>query len=154
MQDSISQRLLQRVAEAEPIRSKLRELKGRSGQVRFSHVTEAAQSLLVAALASEIPRTLWIVCPTVRTQETFYETLLNWQSDALFLPEAEFAAVENILPDPEITAERLALLSRILSERGPHIIVVTRASLDQPAHRLRALKSAALRIKKGSNQTM
>src|SRR5207244_7121152 len=51
--------------------------------------------------------TIWVICPTVRTQELFFESLSNWNSNASFLPEAELAAVENILPDPEIAAERL-----------------------------------------------
>ena len=57
------------------------------------------------------------MCPNVRSQELLYESLLNWLPGALFLPEAEFAAVENILPDPEIAAERLALLSRVQREK-------------------------------------
>src|SRR5205085_1595684 len=77
--------------------------------VVFSHVTEAAQAFLVAAIAEQIRKTFWVVCPNVRSQELLYESLLNWAPDALFLPEAEFAAVENILPDPELGAERLAL---------------------------------------------
>ena len=117
-------------------------------------MTRLAAFLLVATVAAHIPRTLWVVCPTVRAQETLYETLLNWIPGALFLPEAEFAAVENILPDPEITAERLALLDRVSREPGPHLIVATRASLDQPAPKLRALRSAALRIKRGARQPM
>ena len=39
--------------------------------------------------------------------------MLNWEPDALFLPEAELAAVENVLPDPEIAAERLELLMQV-----------------------------------------
>ena len=84
----------------------------------FSHVIEPAQALLVAAIASELRHTLWIVCSSVRSQELLHESLLNWLPDALLLPEAEFAAVENILPDPEIAAERLALLTRVERERA------------------------------------
>ena len=68
-----------------------------------------------------------MLCPNVRSQELLYESLLNWEPTALFLPEAEFAAVENILPDPELAAERLALLNRVQREKGPHLIVATRA---------------------------
>ena len=142
------------MVHAEPLARQLGALTENAWPVRFSHVAESAQPLLVATLARTIRRTLWIVCPTVRAQEILYETLLNWLPHALFLPEAEFAAVENILPDPEIAAERLALLSRVAREPGPHLIVATRASLDQPAPNLRALKSAALRIKRGARQKM
>src|SRR5438045_4167258 len=120
----------------------------------FSHVTEAAQAFLVAAIAGEISKTLWVSCPSVRSQELLYETLLNWQPNALFLPEAEFAAVENILPDPEIAAERLALLSRLQREKGPHLIVATRAALDQPAPKPAALHAAVLVLRRGKQHPL
>ncbi len=154
MQNSVGDRILERVAGAAAIAPQLAALAQKAWPVRFSHVTAPAQSLLVATIALQSDNTLWVVCPTVRAQETLYESLVNWKPGALFLPEAEFAAVENILPDPEIAAERLALLSRVSRETGPHLIVATRASLGQPAPKLRALKSAALRIKRGAHQTM
>ncbi len=146
--------LLARVVTADPIVGKLRSAESGIWPVRLSHVTEPAQPLLVAALALEIGKTLWIICPTVRAQELFYETLLNWVPNALFLPEIEFAAVENILPDPEIAAERLALLSRVSRETGPHFIVATRAALDQSAPKKSALDSAVLRLKCGAGETL
>ena len=125
---------------AAPIAAQLSAIRARQFPVAFSHVAEGAQPFLVAALAREIRATLWIICPTVRAQELFYESLANWLPQALFLPEAEFAAVENILPDPEISAERLAILSRVSREAGPHLVVTTRAALDQPAPKLRRCK--------------
>jgi transcription-repair coupling factor (superfamily II helicase) len=83
-----------------------------------------------------------------------YESLLNWQPDALFLPEAEFAAVENVLPDPEIVAERLAVLMQIGSRTGPHVIVATRASLDQVAPAHGVLKSALVQFRRGATAPM
>ncbi|HEX8078412.1 MAG TPA: transcription-repair coupling factor, partial [Chthoniobacterales bacterium] len=103
----------------------------------------------MAALAGAIPQTLWVLCPNVRSQELLYESLLNWEPDALFLPEAEIAAVENILPDPEIAAERLALLSRVQREKKQHLVVATRAALDQPAPAPAALKAAVLILRRG-----
>src|SRR5205807_1757611 len=94
-------------------------------------------------------KTLWVSCPSVRSQELLYETLLNWQPNALFLPEAEIAAVENILPDPEIAAERLALLTRVQREKGPHLVIATRAALDQPAPTPAALNAAILVLRRG-----
>src|SRR5213079_2121530 len=88
------------------------------------------------------------------SQELFYESLLNWQPDALFLPEAELAAVENVLPDPEIAAERLALLTEIERGTGPRIIVATRASLDQPAPKRGTLQSAVTQLRRGTTLEM
>jgi transcription-repair coupling factor (superfamily II helicase) len=136
-------------ADPESISQKIREIADGVRPVAFSHVTEAAQAFLVAAIAGEIPKTLWVLCPSVRSQELLYETLLNWEPNALFLPEAEIAAVENILPDPEIAAERLALLTRVQREKGPHLIVATRAALDQPAPTPAALDAAVLILRRG-----
>jgi transcription-repair coupling factor (superfamily II helicase) len=136
-------------AHTESISLKIREIAEGVRPVPFSHVTEAAQAFLVSALANEIPKTLWVLCPSVRSQESLYETLLNWHPNALFLPEAEIAAVENILPDPEIAAERLALLSRVQREKSPHIIVATRAALDQSAPAPAALHAAVLVLRRG-----
>ncbi|MBA3272485.1 MAG: transcription-repair coupling factor, partial [Chthoniobacterales bacterium] len=154
MQNTTSGKLLARIADAPPIAAKLRALEAGERPVAFSHVIESAQPFLAAAIASRVEQTVWIICPTVRTQELLFESLLNWAPHALFLPEAEFAAVENILPDPEITAERLALLSRVSREAGPHLVVTTKAALDQPAPKLTVLKSATLRLKRGSRKPL
>ena len=142
------------VVAAESISRKLRAIEKGGRGVAFSHVTEAAQAFLVAVIAEQIRKTFWVVCPNVRSQELLYESLLNWAPDALFLPEAEFAAVENILPDPELAAERLALLNRIQREKGPHLIIATRASLDQAAPEPAALRAAVLSLRRGANEPM
>src|SRR5260370_624442 len=71
-----------------------------------------------------------------------------------FLPETEFAAVENVLPDPEIVAERLALLGNLDKDRGASVIVATRASLDQRAPKRGTLPSAALQLQRGASVEM
>src|SRR5438445_11470349 len=97
---------------------------------------------------------MWILCPSVHSQELLYDSLLNWQPDAQFLPEAELAAVENILPDPEIAAERLALLSLVERGAGARVIVATRASLDQPAPKRGELQSASLHLERANSTPM
>jgi transcription-repair coupling factor (superfamily II helicase) len=154
VEDSSGTSLPSIVTHAESISQKLREIEQGVGRVAFSHVTEAAQPFLVAAIAKEIRKTFWVLCPNVRSQELLYESLLNWLPDPLFLPEAEFAAVENILPDPEIAAERLALLNRLQREKGPHVIIATRAALDQAAPNPAALNSALLALRRGKRQPM
>ena len=151
---SIHNELLALAASAEPIAKKLRQIDQGIRPVAFSHVIEAAQSFLVATIARKIDRTFWILCPSVRTQELLYESLVNWLPDAQFLPEAEFAAVENILPDPEIAAERLALLSLVERETGSQVIVATRASLDQAAPKPGTLQSASMQLKQGKSAGM
>jgi len=146
--------LLTLVARSEPIAAKLRQIENRTWPVAFSHIVDSAQAFLVATIARNIDKTIWVFCPSVHSQELLHESLLNWQPDALFFPEAEFAAVENILPDPEIAAERLALLSLLERNAGTHVIVATRASLDQAAPKPGALISASIQLRRGTTEKM
>lgn len=160
MKKPIGAELLERVAASEPIAHKLDAIAKAVWPVKFSHVIEPAQPFLAAVIAHGFRRThdfqhrtkstIWILCPSVHSQELFYESLVNWQPDALFLPEAEFSAVENVLPDPEIAAERLALLTEIERDGRPRIVVATRASLDQSAPKRGTLQSAVTQFTRGA----
>ncbi|HEX4638776.1 MAG TPA: transcription-repair coupling factor [Chthoniobacterales bacterium] len=160
MEKPQANQLLERVAQSEPVARKLAQIGTQRAPVKFSHVIPPAQAFLSAVIAHSLHRqdsdaaNLWILCPTVRAQDSLFETILNWLPNAQFLPEAEFAAVENILPDPEIAAERLALLAKIDAGSGQQIIVTTRASLDQPAPARGAVSSATLTLKRGASSTM
>jgi len=135
VEQATHENLLKRVAQTEPIAHKLDQVAKQRAPGKFSHVIAPAQAFLSAVIARHAQKTVWILCPSVRAQDSLYETILNWLPNAQFLPEAEFAAVENVLPDPEIAAERLALLAKIESESGPHVIVTTRANeLLEPVH--------------------
>src|SRR5215469_8573317 len=133
--------------------------------VRFSHVIQPAQPFLAAVIAYKRHRpqadnrrsshsTIWILCPSVHSQEMFYESLLNWQPDALFLPEAELTGIESVLPDPEIAAERLALFLQIERDPGPRVIVATRGGLDQAAPKPGSIKSAIVQLRRGATAEM
>ncbi len=153
MADSLGAELLGAVAQSAPIAERLRALRQGQRPVAFSHVIESAQAFLVAVLTRELRATLWIICPNVRRQELLHESLVNWWPDALFLPEVEVFAAESILPDQEIAAERLSLLSR-LEGKGRHVIVATRASLAQAAPPRDALRAAALRLQRGASERL
>src|SRR6516225_2335043 len=84
----------------------------------------------------------------------FYESLLNWQPDALFLPEAGLTGIENVLPDPEIAAEQLALFLQIERDSGPRVIVATRAGLEQAAPKRGTLESAVVQLRRGATAPM
>src|SRR5437870_5179209 len=142
------------VAASEPTARKLRAIERGQWPIQFSHVIQPAQAFLVATIARKIDETIWVLCPSVHSQELLYESLLNWYPTALFLPEAEFAAVENVLPDPEIAAERLALLTQIERKSGPHLIVATHQSLNHAAPRRGALQSAIVQLQRGANEKM
>src|SRR5205814_10375039 len=165
VEKSIGKQLLEIVAATEPIGRKLLALQEAQWPVRFSLVIQPAQPFLAAVIAHAYHRrptrdrrsadsTIWILCPSVHSQELFYESLLNWRSDVLFLPEAEFAAAENVLPDPEIVAERLAVLMQIGRGTGPRAIVATRASLEQAAPGRYTLHSAFTQLRRGATGQM
>ena len=154
MKRQIRDELPETVAASQPIAGKLRAIERAQWPVQFSHVIQPAQAFLVATIARKIDETIWVLCPSVHSQESLYESLLNWYPTALFLPEAEFAAIENVLPDPEIAAERLALLTQIERKSGPHLIVATRQSLDHAAPRRGALQSAIVQLQRRANEKM
>jgi transcription-repair coupling factor (superfamily II helicase) len=165
VEKSIRTELLECVAASEPIARKLAAIREARWPVQFSHVIEPAQPFLAAVIAyawhrlpaddrQDVDSMIWVLCPSVHSQEIFYESLLNWQPDALFLPEAELAAVENVLPDPEIAAERLALLMEIERATGLRVIVATRTGLDQPVPKRGTLHSAVIQLRRGANAKM
>jgi transcription-repair coupling factor (superfamily II helicase) len=150
-----SAELLERVAASEPIAQKLEAIQRAEWPVRFSHVIQPSQPFLAAVIANaNHSRPIWILCPSVHSQEVFYESLLNWQPDALFMPEAELTGIENVLPDPEIAAERLALFLQIERDTESRIIVATRAGLDQPAPKRGNLESAIVQLRRGATKRM
>ena len=160
-----SAELLERVATSKPIARKLEAIQRSQWPVRFSHVIQTGQPFLAAVLANAhhgrrtdkrqaADSAIWVLCPSVHSQEVFYESLLNWQPDALFLPEAQLTGIENVLPDPEITAERLALFLQIERDTGPRIIVATRAGLDQAAPKRGSLESAIVQLQRGATAKM
>jgi transcription-repair coupling factor (superfamily II helicase) len=150
-----SAELLERVAASKRIAQKLAAIRRAEWPVQFSHAIQPAQPFLAAVIANaNHSRPIWILCPSVHSQEVCYESLLNWHHNALFLPEAELTGIENVLPDPEIAAERLALFIEIERSPGPRIIVATRASLDQPAPKRGSLESAVVQLRRGANTKM
>jgi transcription-repair coupling factor (superfamily II helicase) len=110
--------VLEQLREAAPVRERLHAL-AHGGTVAFEHVTEPAQAFVAAIIAGAARQRCWIVCENARAQETVFNELLNWFPDAAFFPEKEIALGENMLPDPEIAAERLSLL-QALGEHKSH----------------------------------
>ena len=157
--------LLERVAASEAIARRFEVIQQAQWPVRFSHVIQPGQPFLAAVIAhayhglrihkpQAADSTIWVLCPSVHSQEVFYESLLNWQPDALFLPEAELTGIENVLPDPEIAAERLALFLQIERDAGLRVIVATRAGLDQAAPKRGNLESAVVQLRRGATAEM
>jgi transcription-repair coupling factor (superfamily II helicase) len=140
---------LEQIAAAPLLAAKLARV--RAGEaMSFEHVFSAAQPFLAALVAQQAKARVWIVCPTVRLQETMHNELLQWFPDALFFPEVDRAQVEGALPDPESVAERLGIIQRLTSAKGRQVVVLTRASLEDEVPTAAALKQLEIRLRRGT----
>src|SRR3982075_3573070 len=119
--------------------------------IQFEHVVEAAQSFVAACVVREHPsRTCWLICPDTRRQEEICNELLNWEIGAQFFPELELPAVEGAVPDPELVAERLALLQQIANGKRM-VVVVTRSVLESPVMSPDQLLNQTLTLQRGDS---
>jgi transcription-repair coupling factor (superfamily II helicase) len=115
----------------------------------FEHVVEAAQSFVAACVVQQYPsRTCWVVCPDTRRQEEICNGLLNWKVPALFFPELELPAIEEAVPDPELMAERLALLQLVATGKRT-ILVVNRTVLESEVVGPDQLLNQTLTLRRG-----
>src|SRR5258708_3495647 len=112
------QRPLTNVVEAVRQSPEFRQKFEEKPPICFEHVVEAAQSFVAACAVRQHPsRSCWLICPDARRQEEICNELLNWEIGARFFPELELPAIEGAVPDPELMAERLALLQQIVTGR-------------------------------------
>lgn len=93
-------------------------------------------------------RRVWAVAANTRAQEILHNDLLNWIPESHFLPELEMAAVEDALTDPEITAERLAVLHAVHRDSAGAPILLTEAALDEMAPTSASFDSATFPVRK------
>jgi transcription-repair coupling factor (superfamily II helicase) len=107
--------LLDTVAADPRIRPLLDRIPGDGGSLLLGDIAEQAWSFVGAVAARSLggDRRVWFVCGDVRSQEEFASELTSWISQAALFPDLEIPAAGLGLPDPEIAAERLAVLGRI-----------------------------------------
>jgi transcription-repair coupling factor (superfamily II helicase) len=147
--------MMEHLREAAPVRERMRAL-ANGEPVAFEHVTEGAHALVAAMAAGAAKQRCWIVCENARAQERVFNEVLNWFPNAVWFPEREMASGENVLPDPEIAAERLSLLQALSGEKNSakgddaRVIVLTKPSLDERVPSPAGLRSEALQLKRGA----
>jgi transcription-repair coupling factor (superfamily II helicase) len=120
--------------------------------VEFAEVDECAQPFLAEAIIRHRKQRdgrYWILCETERAQEQFFSEFRTWASEALLFPSIEVAMVEGAAPDPEISAERLAVLQRLADPKGRFAVVLHRDSLDELVEAPAALKQLGLVLEAG-----
>ena len=115
----------------------------------FEQVCEPAQPFVTAcAIRHFISRNCWVICRDARRQEEIFNGLLNWEIKAWFFPELEIPAVEGAIPDPEVVAERLAVLQR-LAEGKRAVVVVTEAELEDEVPNREQISNQTRVLKRG-----
>lgn len=126
--------------------------------VAFGHVVDNAHAALCGAIVRAVTTRVWLVCTNLRAQERLHNELSQWCPDADFFPEMEVAPVEGAVPDPEVSAERLAVIQRLAGMAGParkkkeaqpQVVVLTRASLSETVVDEEALRNLQLTLTKG-----
>jgi transcription-repair coupling factor (superfamily II helicase) len=122
-----------------------------NGPVTLDHVCSGAQAFVAACVVSHhASRSCWILCPDVRRQEEIFNGLLNWEIDARFFPELELPAFEGALADPEIVAERLEVLRKIVEGKRA-IVVLTASSLEDRVPSAELLKKQSVVLRRGDS---
>jgi len=142
--------LLDELAVSSALAEKLAAVRAGSPAVTCEHVVESAWPVLAALLARVAKARVWIICADVRAQEAMHNELLHWHPGALFFPEADQAPVEGSLPDPETTAERLALVQTLARSGKKEIVVLTHGSLEDDVPTSAALKKLEIKLARGA----
>ncbi len=161
--DSVVAALLERGAAAPPFRERLDRLTLATPEapVVFDHVAEAGQPFY-AALAARRWLTektaggpiVWVACPHVKSQEILHAELSVWGVEASFLPEYEWVGFEDVIPDPESAAERLATLQRLWEKRAagtPQVVVLCRGSFEEAAPKPGSLSDQSVKLAIGDS---
>lgn len=100
----------------------------------LDHVAPQAFGFAAALLvrrAEKTKRRVWVLCPEVKTLDHVHAELGVWQCPALYFPRLGHI-VQGAFADPEMLAERTAVLSRMLEGESP-VLVLCADSLDEPA---------------------
>ena len=88
-----------------------------------------------------------MVCENVRDQEYFHNEVANWVPGALFFPAVDAALAGGSLIDPEITAERLEVLQRLLKGGDAGLVAVCAGSLDDDVPAPESLAQTTVELK-------
>jgi transcription-repair coupling factor (superfamily II helicase) len=124
-----------------------------AGGQELSQVAEPAQPFVTAALLrdSTAPRT-WVVCRDVRIQEQMHHDLRVWGIASQFFPELDFSGFADALPDPDIAADRLAILNLMGSSANPEerqVVILCEESLGDTVPAPGSLQKDEIRLSLG-----
>ncbi|MDG2123391.1 MAG: transcription-repair coupling factor [Verrucomicrobiales bacterium] len=109
-------------------------LQGASFPLGLDPVSPPAWSLVAAAAVRLKPSPdsrLWFLCPDIKSQERIHLELNTWGAEATFFPELDLTGFIDAIPDPESTAERLAVLHDLAKPQNHSHLVLLGSSLDE-----------------------
>jgi transcription-repair coupling factor (superfamily II helicase) len=116
----------------------------------LEHAVAEAHPILAAILAKQHPGRTWLVAANTRAQERIFHSLEQWIPDTHFFPDAPVAPIEGALPDPEVTAERLATLDRLARPvTSPECLILSLTSFTGLVPNPNSLRKSERRIRVG-----
>jgi len=116
--------------------------------VLLEHVAAQAVPFTVALVAAgRGTKRLWVLCSDVKQQDLVHAELAVWGVEALYLPRLSHA-VEGGLPDPDVMAERAAVLAR-WGDSPNGVLVLCADSLEEEAPGAKVLAKGRRRIAPG-----
>lgn len=146
---------LQPVIEDSPL-AKFLQRTPRPNQLREIVIASAVESVppfftgwLAGRLAKRQKSRLWVVCRNSRHQEEFYQQLLCWWPQALWVPDLEVSVAEGATPDPDNQAERLETIERLGGAPDFHVIVVHESSWEQKVPSYKKLSREVVVLRRG-----
>ena len=155
--------VLVRAGRAVPFAERLAQIPGhatRENQLHFELIAAPAHAFVCALIAQRLQqlggnRRLWVLAKDLRSQENLFNELATWwgQEQTLFFPEHEVRHFVDALPDPDIAAERTALLQRLTDQPltgDVEAVVLIGESLDENVPRSKALSSREMKLQTGS----
>ncbi len=116
--------------------------------------TPFAIAVIAKFIQSRNPQArLWTVCGNPRLLDAIEAELTVWETPATHIPEAEISYDINILPDPDVVAERLAVIQRLQTANlspESQVIILSETDLDESVPAPGTLQREELRISQGA----
>jgi transcription-repair coupling factor (superfamily II helicase) len=120
-----------------------------SDSISLGPLPASAQAFVLAALARLNPKQIYLaLAPGVKAQEELANDLEAWGAPHLFFPQMEVPTAET-LPDPEVSAERLAALNR-LATGFMGVVLATARAAEQALPKPEILRGQRLKLVKNT----
>ena len=140
-------------ALARPVWRKALEAFSREELCTVGSLPAPARAFFLASLhAAQPQRGLFIIAPDIKHQEELAHDLDAWGCPPCFFPELTFPADDGS-PDPDLAAERLAVLKKISGDPSA-VVLATEAAAGQPVPDPKTLLDSMRSLRKGDRISM